>query len=185
MTTRRVGDVYSPEHTQYSESTQYCYKDGVHDLVLFWAEPTAEEIHGFRFQPVEFAVYVQPPVLFLLYRIADVCEWSDVAYNIHQLRPEEQAVPADAAGTHARVQMTLVDASDGNIKAKRLVSMGPTMTQAMRHTLDEQKRLPFSRFDYDAIVKQAHARYPDSDAMLKDAWLTEAARNYPVQELNA
>ena len=33
MTTRRVGDVYSPEHTQYSESTQYCYKDGVHDLV--------------------------------------------------------------------------------------------------------------------------------------------------------
>ena len=177
MTTRQVGDVYSPEHTQYSETTQYCYKGGVHDLVLFWAEPTAEEINGFRTQPVEFALYVQQPVLFLLFRIANICEWSDVAYNIHQLPPQEQAVPADAAGAHARVQMTLVDASGGIIKAKRLVNMGPTMTQAMRHTLDEQMRLPFSRFDYDAIVKQAHARYPDSDAMLKDVWLNEAAQS--------
>ena len=174
MTTRQIGEVYSADHTDYSEATQYCYYDGGHDLVLFWAKPTPEEIRGFNTQPVAFALYVQKPVLFLLYRIADVCEWSDVAYNIHQLRAEEQEVPREVPGDHARVQMTLVDASTGIIRAKRIVYMGRAMTQAMRHTLQEQMKISFSRFDYEALVQQAYARYPDSDAMLKDALLVEA-----------
>ncbi len=177
MGTRQVGEVYSPDHTSYAEATQYCYRDGVHDLVLFWTNPTPDEVSGFRTQPVEFALYIQQPVLFLLYRIEDVCEWSDVAYNVHQLRPDEQAVPVNPPGDRARVQMTLVDASNGIIQAKRVVGMGPAMTQAMRHTLQEQTQLPYSRFDYDGLVQQAYARYPDSDAMLKDAWLSEAAES--------
>jgi hypothetical protein len=177
MTTRQVGEVYSPDHTSYSEATQYCYRDGVHDLVLFWTNPTADEVSGFRTRPVEFALYVQQPVLFLLYRIEDICEWSDVAYNVHQLPAQEQAVPVNPAGDRARVQMTLVDAGNGIIQAKRVVGMGPAMTQAMCHTLHEQTQLPYSRFDYEALVQQAYARYADSDAMLKDAWLAEAAES--------
>ena len=53
--------------------------------------------------------------------------------------------------------------------------MGREMTQAMRQTLQEQSHIPFSRFDYEALVQQTYARYPDSDAMLKDASLMEAA----------
>lgn len=174
---RQVGEVYSPDHTSYPEATQYCYRDGAHDLVLFWASPTPAEVGGFCTRPVEFGLYVQQPVLFLLYRIADVCEWSDVAYNVRQLRPEEQMVPAEPAGSCAQVQMTLVDASTGIIKARRVVGMGPAMTQAMRHALAEQMRLPFSRFDYEALVQQSYARYPDTEAMLRDAWLTEAAES--------
>jgi hypothetical protein len=175
MSTRQIGEVYSPEHTEYSEATQYSYHDGVHDLVLFWRAPTAEEMAGFRSQPVEFALYVQQPVLFLLFRIVDVCEWSDVAYNVHLL--SEVVVPTNPPGDRARVQLTLVDASNGIVRAKRVVGMGPSMTQAMRHTLEEQTALPFSRFDYEALVQQAYARYPDSDAMLKDAWLAESAES--------
>jgi hypothetical protein len=175
MTTRQIGEVYSADHTKYSEATQYCYYDGMHDLVLFWASPSAEEVRGFNTQPVEFALYVQQPVLFLLYRIADVCEWSDVAYNIHQLRAEEQEVPRETPGDYARVQMTLVDASTGIIRAKRILRMGRAMTQAMRKTLQQQAQISFSRFDYEALVQQTYARYPDSDAMLRDALLTEAA----------
>jgi hypothetical protein len=175
MTTRQIGEVYSAGHTEYSEATQYCYYDGVHDLVLFWASPSAQEVRGFNSQSVEFALYVQQPVLFLLYRIADVCEWSDVAYNIHQLRAEEQEVPKETPGDYARVQMTLVDTGTGIIRAKRIVRMGREMTQAMRQTLQQQAQIPFSRFDYEALVQQTYARYPDSDAMLRDAVLTEAA----------
>ena len=49
------------------------------------------------------------------------------------------------------------------------------MTQALRHTLQEQMQTPFSRVEYAAQVKQAYTRYPDSDAMLKDAWMMETA----------
>ena len=65
--------------------------------------------------------------------------------------------------------------ASGSIRAKRIVYMGLAMTQAMRHTLQEQMKISFSRFDYEALVQQTYARYPDSDAMLKDALLVEAA----------
>jgi hypothetical protein len=175
MTSRQVGEIYSSKHTEYSEATQYCYYNGIHDLTLFWSRPTLKEINGFIGQPVELALYVEQSVLFLLYRIADTCEWSDVAYNIHQLRAEEQLVPAEAPGSRAKIQMTLVNAGSGIILAKRSLSIGPAMTQALRHTLQEQKQTPISRPEYAAQVKQSYARYPDTDAMLKDAWMMETA----------
>lgn len=175
MTTRQVGEIYSSRHTEYSEATQYCYYNGMHDLALFWSRPTLKEINGFLSQPVELALYVEQSVLFLLYRIVDICEWSDVAYNIHQLRAEELAVPDDAPGNRALLQMTLVNAGSGIILAKRTLSISPAMAQALRHTLQEQAQTPFSRYEYEAQVQQAYARYPDSDAMLKDAWMMETA----------
>ena len=175
MTTRQVGEIYSSKHTQYSEATQYCYYNGVHDLALFWTRPTLKEINGFLSQPLEISLYVEQSVLFLLYRIVDICEWSDVAYNVHQLRAEEQLVPADIPGNRARLQMTLVNADSGIILAKRMLSISPAMTQALRHTLQEQMKTPLSRFEYEAQVQQAYACYPDSDAMLKNAWMMETA----------
>ena len=175
MTTRLVGEIYSSKHTEYSEATQYCYYNGMHDLALFWNRPTQKEINGFLSQPVELAVHVERSVLFLLYRIVDICEWSDVAYNIHQLRADEVVVPAEISGNCARVQMTLVNADSGIILAKRMLSISPPMTQALRHTLQEQLQTPLSRFEYEAQVQDAYARYPDSDAMLKDAWMSETA----------
>jgi len=175
MTTRLVGEIYSSRHTEYSEATQYCYYNGVHDVALFWSRPTLKEINGFLSQPVEVALYVEQSVLFLLYRIVDICEWSDVAYNIHQLRAEEQLVPADVPGSRARLQMTLVNADSGIILAKRMLDISPALTQALRHTLQEQMQMPISRPEYEAQVQQAYARYPDTDAMLKDAWMMETA----------
>lgn len=175
MTTRRIGEIYSSKHTQYSEATQYCYYNGVHDLALFWTNPTPTEISGFLKQPVEVSQYVEGAVLFLLFRIVDICEWSDVAYNINQLRDEEQEVTADIPGNRDRLQMTLVNADGGIILAKRRLSLSPTMTQALRHALQEQAKQPFSRFEYESQVQQVYARYPDSDAMLKDAGPIETA----------
>jgi len=175
MTNRQIGEVYSSKHTEYSEATQYCYYNGVHDLALFWARPTLKEINGFNKQPVELALHVDQSILFLLYRIVDICEWSDVAYNIHQLQATEISVPTDSPGSHAKLQMTLVNADSGIIVAKRMLNISPVMTQALRHTLQEQLHTPLTRAEYEAQVKQAYARHPDSDSMLKDAWLSETA----------
>lgn len=175
MTTRRVGEIYSSKHTQYSEATQYCYYNGVHDLALFWAKPTLTEINGFLNQPVEISHYVEGAILFLLYRIVDICEWSDVAYNVHQLRDEERELPADIPGSRDQLQITLVNADDGRILAKRLLRISPAMTQALRQTLQEQMQTPLSRLEYESGVQQTYARYPDSDAMLKNAGSVETA----------
>ncbi|MGV8934057.1 MAG: hypothetical protein ACOH1I_05505 [Gallionellaceae bacterium] len=175
MISQQVGEIYSSKHSEYSETTQYCYYNGMHDLALFWSQPTPKESNGFLKQPVELALHVEHSVLFLLYRIVDICEWSDVAFNIQQLRTEQREIPHDAPGKQAQLQLTLVNADSGIIVAKRMLSMGPAMAQAIRHTLQEQLAVPCSRLEYETQVKQAYARYLDTDALLKNAWMMETA----------
>lgn len=175
MTDQNIGEIYSSQQSEYTEATQYFYHDGIHDLALFWAKPTLEEKNYFLKQPVELALYAEDSILFLLYHITDTCEWSDVAFNIHQLRASEQTLPVDTPSSCARLRITLVNADSGIILAKRLLSIGPAMTQALRHTLQEQMNIPCSRADYETQVKRIYTKYPDSDAMLKDAWMREAA----------
>jgi hypothetical protein len=173
--TRQVGEVYSPEHNRYDEGSRYQYRRGAHDLVLFWNAPSAVELAGLRDAPVELGLYTQGPAAFLLYRIAGVCEWSDVAFNVQLLPAAERELPDEPTGERARLTITLVDAGDGVIRGRRLVSVDKVMTQALRHAMHEQARAPFVRTLYDIAVQETHARYPDTDALARAAEVVEPA----------
>lgn len=173
--TRHVGERWSPEHERYDEGARYLYRHGAHELTLFWKGPTEAEINGFRTSTVEVGLHVQGPAAFLLYKIVGVCEWSDVAFNVHLVPEAERELPDEAAGDRARFRLTLVDADNGIIRAKRIVSLDKVMTQALRMVMTEQARVAFDRDAYDAAVRAAHARFPDSDAMIRAAEFQEAA----------
>lgn len=171
---RRIGEPWSPEHNRYEEGVRYLYHNGAHDLTLFWSRPSSAEIAGLRDQPVTVGLYSHGPAAFLLYKIADVCEWSDAAFNVHLVPEAERELPDEPTGERARLIITLVDADDGIIKGRRLVSLDKVMTQALRHAMAEQARSPFVRPLYDIAVQEAHARFPDTDAMAQAAELVEA-----------
>jgi len=170
-----VGAPYSPQHTRYDEGALYRYRDGAHQLSLFWPAPSAAEIAGLATAAVEFALYSADAAAFLLYRVAGVCEWSDVAFNIHLVPEAERELPEEPTGERARFILTLVNADDGLVKARRLVSLDKVMTQAIRHVMREQLAQPFDRAAYDRAVIAAHGRYPDGDAMAAAAEFMEAA----------
>lgn len=171
---RRVGEVYSPEHRSYDEGVRYVYRHGAHDLTLFWRSPTPAEIAGLRDRPVEVGLFNRPPAAFLLYRIDGVCEWSDVAFNVHLLPADQRELPAEPPGERARLILTLVDATDGVIRARRLLALDRVTTQALRHAMTEQSSAPFVRTLYEVAVQEAHARYPDGDALADAAEVVEA-----------
>jgi len=175
MTLRLVGEVYSPEHARYDEGARYAYTGGAHELILFWNSPTQAEVEGFRMQPMEVALFTHGPAAFLLYKIKDVCEWSDVAFNVHLVPEAQRELPNEIAGDRARFKMILVDADDGVIRAKRIVSLDKVMTQAMKHTMHEQFAGAFNRFIYDAAVQEVYGRYADSDALVSVAEVVEPA----------
>jgi hypothetical protein len=175
MTLRLVGEVYSPEHARYEEGARYAYTGGAHELILFWNSPTQAEVEGFRMQPMEVALFTHGPAAFLLYKIKDVCEWSDVAFNVHLVPEAQRELPNEIAGDRARFKMILVDADDGVIRAKRIVSLDKVMTQAMKHTMHEQFAGAFNRFIYDAAVQEVYGRYADSDALVSVAEVVEPA----------
>lgn len=175
MSTRQIGDVYSPEHTRYDEGARYLYSDGAHELVLFWNAPTPAEVEGFRTQPLEVGLFTHGPAAFFLYKIKSVCEWSDVAFNLHLVPEEQRALPDEPPGDRARLRMVLVNAEDGVIRAKRIVSLDKVMTQALKMVLCAQAADAFNRVIYEASVQQVYSRYADSDALAGVAEVIEPA----------
>lgn len=171
---RKVGEPYLADYTHYDEGARYTYYKEAHDLVLFWNRPSAVEIAGFRDRPVTVGLYVNGAAAFLLYKIEGVCEWSDVAFNVLRQPEPERELPNEPTGERGRLRLTLVDAGDGLIKAKRLVSLDKVMTQSLRHAMHEQTARPFVQPLYDLAVQETYARFPDSDAMAAAAELIEA-----------
>lgn len=172
---RQVGEVYDPAYSRYDEGARYLYTGGAHELTLFWNGPTSAEIAGLRTQPVEVGLFSHGPAGFFLYKIQDVCEWSDVAFNVHLVPEAERQLPDETPGDRARLKLTLVDAETGVIRAKRIVSLDKVMTQAVKHLMAEQAAAPFNRLIYDAALQEVHGRYADSDALARVAEVVESA----------
>lgn len=170
-----VGEPFSAEYSRYDEGTRYLYRQGAHDLTLFWNAPTAAEIAGVRDAPVDVGLFQHGPAAFLLFKIQNVCEWSDASFNHHLIPEDEREMPAEAPGDRARLKITLVDAEDGIVRARRLVSLDKVMTQALKHAFKEQAAAPFNRLIYDAAVAEVHGRYKDSDALAQVAEVVEPA----------
>jgi hypothetical protein len=169
----KVGEPWSAEYTRYDEGVRYVYRHGAHDLTLFWPAPTAAEIQGLREADVEVALFTHGPAAFLLYKIKNVCEWSDAAFNVHLVPEGERELPDEATGDRARLKITLVNTEDGLVMARRLVSLDKVMTQALKHCMQEQLATPFNRVLYDAAIAEVHSRYADSDALVKVAEVVE------------
>ncbi len=170
-----VGERWSAEFNCYDEGVRYVYRFGAHELTLFWPAPTQEEITGLRDADVEVGLFSHGPAAFLLYKIRNVCEWSDASFNVHRVPEEERELPDEAPGDRARLKLTLVDAEDGIVRSRRILSLDKVMTQALKHCLREQAALPFNRLIYDAAVQEVHTRYPDSDALALAAEVVEVA----------
>jgi len=170
----KVGEHYAPGFNKFDPGARYVYANGAHQLTLFWSAPSPAEITGLRDQPVAAGLFINGPAAFLLYKIADVCEWSDLAFNIQLLPEAEREIPDEAPGDRARLVITLVDAADGMVKGRRLVSLDKVMTQALRHVITEQLQAGFVLPLYDIAVQETYARFPDSEAMVQAAEVVEA-----------
>jgi len=166
---RMVGERWSEDQARYDEGVRYVYRHGAHELTLFWNAPADSEVKGLRDRPVEVGLYMHPPAAFLLYKIQDVCEWSDVAFNVQMVHEAEREIPNESPGDRARLKIDLVNTADGVILARRIVSLDKVMTQALKHVMREQAAAPFVREDYDDAVRMVQHRFPDSDALVRVA----------------
>lgn len=168
-----VGERWSEARTRYDEGVRYVYRHGAHELTLFWNAPTQAEIAGLRNAEIEAGLFIHGQAAFLLYRVKNVCEWSDAAFNIHLVAEDERELPQEPTGDRARLKITLVDAQEGLICARRIVSLDKVLTQAIKHVSHEQMAQAFSREGYDAAVQETHNRYAEPEALVKAAEVVE------------
>jgi hypothetical protein len=171
----RVGQLYRPTRTRWDEGVDYNYRSGSHELRMFLGGPTQREIRDITQGPCEFALLPYKDVLFFLYRFGTALPWSDATYSFHLVRrslPDEAIPPGPAQmqEPHDLLTVILVDATTGVIKGLRVATFSPAFTAALRSSIQRQVESPWpGDKEYDRQLAEAYAKYPSSQAMLKDA----------------
>jgi hypothetical protein len=172
----RVGEAYSPTRRSWTEDVDVNYRKRAWELRLFLARPTVREVEAVRRGPAEFAFLEADDALLFLYRFGEALPWSDKPFSWHLLarsRPEEALLPEpvrEGEETRDTLQVVLVDAASGIVKALRLLTFSPSFTVALRLAVAREAERPWpGDAAYDARIRRLYARYPTSAAMLRDA----------------
>lgn len=175
METLQVGQPYIPGRTHWPEQGEYNYYSGQHELRLFWESPSADEVRAVRKGAAHFALFVEGPVIVMLYQFAGACDWSDAPYSIHLVPQEHRTAPPVSAGpeTRALMQVLLVDAATGVLRAIRAITLSPPFTAALHRAIDEQHRAAWDSGAYDQALQALYAKYLHSSAMVRAAVIVE------------
>lgn len=167
MYSYEVGQLYHPDRTTWGETPQYNYRGGGHELVLFYGSPTSREIRDVRRGLAQFAFAVEEGVIFFLYRFGEQ-PWSDAPYSIHLVPEAERTVPPPEATseTRALLNVHLVDADTGLIRANRTLSLSPEFTRGLNASIREQAARPFGVSAHERAIRRVYARYPTTRELL-------------------
>lgn len=169
--TYAVGQPYLPDGRLPEPRVEYNYRSGQHQILMVLSDLRAREVRDIRQGVAEFALYVEPPLIMLLYRFGDALPWSDAPFSIHRVPAEERRIPepTDFAEPHDLLQIDLVDADSGIVRGLRAVTFSPAFTARLRLAIIEQAAQPYTEADYDAALADLYRRYPTSETLLAAA----------------
>src|SRR6185369_14252571 len=116
----KVGAPYRAGRRSWPERGQYMLREDGHELALFFASPSGREADVVSRGEVELGMLVRGSAIFFLYRFgaAGEIDWSDAPFSIHRV-PREERVDPGAIREPRRLNVVLVDASTGLVRALR------------------------------------------------------------------
>ena len=162
----QVGQLYSPNRTRWPETPHLRLSPAACDLALFLNEPSDDEAREVRTGAASFAWIDGGPVSVLCFRFGAM-PWMDTPFEPWRLPASERGVPAGDPGQYLVLQITLVDAATGIVRAMRVAPWTPDFAEQVRETLRRQLAAPEDR---GAAARRLAAMYQhDSEELAEQA----------------
>lgn len=164
----RVGQLYNPKRTSWPEGTQYAFRCGTHELLLFFHGPTTAEVEAVRRGRAQFALYAQGDLLVLCSQFGDQ-PWTDAPFSWHLLPESEREEPPELTrDERIALQVILVDAATGIVQVLRLKTLSPGFSRALHRAIRAQRDRPWpGQPTYDARLDAVFAEYRTVDLVEK------------------
>lgn len=171
-----VGKPFSDKRTKWTDgSFEYRYWSGNHLLQLCIASPSESDIEAFRSGRVDIGLYVESNVIFWLFRIEGVMDWSDQGFSVRLLPESEQDTPPISDAGRIPLTLVLVDADTGLVTALRMVTYSPHFTRLFYRAMQRQKDAQFDPKLHREKVAAIYQRFPNSKALVRSAIIMERA----------
>ena len=165
----QVGKPYIPGRAGWPEGVEYSYRAGEHELCFFFRSPPRAQVEALRTGECEFALVVDRPVIYLMYRFGEAINWSDAPYSWHLIPQDQRTLPGpEGSETGAMLHVLLIDADNSRVLALRAVTFSPAFTRALHAAIRAQAVLPWvGQAAYDAALADLYRRYPTSADLLR------------------
>ena len=113
-----IGKPLFEGRTQLPEAIEYNYQSGDHTLLLSMKNLHPKEIEAVREDEVEFGLYCENSIVFLLYRFGKVLPWSDSAFSWWNVSEEDRRIPAPQENPATRIllKIILIEAATGLLR---------------------------------------------------------------------
>lgn len=162
MEVLRVGELYIPSRKHWQEGAEYNFSASGHELRLFFATPTVAEVRAVRRAPIHIGLIFAPPVIDLVWKIDGIGDWSDCPYSWHLLPASHRVLPEETSDQQrALLNVLLIDAGNGILKAIRAVSLPPHATARLHAAIREQAGLAWNFPEYRAAIDRLYDTNPD------------------------
>lgn len=171
-----VGKPFSDLRAKWIDgSFEYRYWSGNHLLQLCIASPSQEDIYAFGSARIDIGLYIEADVIFWLFRIFGLMDWSDQGFSVRLLPESEQCIPAISDGDRIPLTLVMVDADTGLVSALRMVTYSPHFSRLFYRAMQRQKESPFDRNLHKEKIAAIYQRFPNSKALVRSAIVVERA----------
>lgn len=157
----QVGQLYESNQDKIEEKINYRFDKAGHCLVIVKAGITAKDVETIENGSVELGLYVDGPIIFLLFKFG-TSNWNDAPYSWHTIPREFRVYPVEAQDT-ATLKVTLVDAVDGLVRAVRTVALTPDFADKLNEMITIQAKGSFNGLSYAKHINIVYNQYTSDD----------------------
>lgn len=158
-----VGKRYPGEWKSMQEGGHYSYNAAGHMLQLHLPGATDTEVRDVRAGRAEFALAVEGPVIFLLFRFGRQ-PWSEAPFSVHLVPKKWRRTTLRTADTGERrnmLRILLIDTRSGILKAIRVCGLSAHFIDAFELALQGQPVSGWAGRDaYDMAIAEVYRRNP-------------------------
>jgi hypothetical protein len=155
-----VGQLLNEGETKFAESIKFDFQQSGPVMIIFFERPTDKEIESIRAGKLEFAFYEKDEIIFILSKFQGI-EWMDAPYTVHLSKPFEFQEMQEGLGFG--LQIILVDAATGIIKAMRYVGLSTQFSIKLKKAIEAQREQPWDLHRYDVRLQNIYNNYSTSD----------------------
>ena len=164
MHATEVGKPYKEGKFMWPEFVEYTYTRAGHTLKVFSRELTRAEIADYKQGDAEFALFVKDGLMFLCYKFGSF-DWSDASFTPHLVPDSHRQEPDVLTGDQRAVlQVILVEATTGIVKAIRMISLSPEFSRVLHNQIALiGAALPMTKREVDQIVGKIYNLFESKD----------------------